>query len=171
MAVLPIIKLGHPTLRKRAEEIADFSEDLRELAENMVDTMRVNEGIGLAATQVNELKRLFVIDLEAFDENLAPQAYVNPKIISAEGNESLEEGCLSIPEVRSEVDRSFKIEVEYQTLAGETVRETLESLHARVFQHELDHLNGVLFIDRLPLLQLKLLEPKLKKLQEAHSIL
>ncbi len=158
-------------MRKRAEEIADFSEDLRELAENMVDTMRVNEGIGLAATQVNELKRLFVIDLEAFDENLAPQAYLNPQIISGEGNESLEEGCLSIPEVRSEVDRSLKIEVEYQTLAGETVRETLEGLHARVFQHELDHLNGVLFIDRLPLLQLKLLEPKLKKLQEAHSIL
>ncbi|MCK6622976.1 MAG: peptide deformylase [Calditrichaceae bacterium] len=171
MAVLPIIKFGHPTLRKQADEISEFSEKLRELAENMVDTMRVNEGIGLAATQVNELKRLFVIDLEAFDENLAPQAYVNPKIISAEGNESLEEGCLSIPEVRSEVDRSLKIEVEYQTLEGETVRETLEDLHARVFQHELDHLNGVLFIDRLPLLQRKLLEPKLTKLLEAHTIL
>lgn len=170
MAVLPIIKLGHPTLRKRAAEVREFSQDLRELADNMIDTMRVNEGIGLAATQVNELTRLFVIDLEALDEHLSPQAYVNPKIISAEGNEVMEEGCLSIPEVRSEVDRAFKIEVEYQTLGGETVRETLQGLHARVFQHELDHLNGVLFIDRLPLVQRKLLEPKLKKLQEAHTI-
>ncbi len=170
MAVLPIIKLGHPTLRKRAEEVDAFDDELRELAENMISTMRMNEGIGLAAPQVNVLRRLFVIDLEQIDENLSPKAYINPRILSSSGSEIMEEGCLSIPNVRADVTRPEVIEVEYQTLTGETVRETLDGLTARVFQHELDHLNGVLFIDHISPIQRRLLAPKLKKIREANSL-
>ena len=171
MAVLPIIKLGHPSLRKKAEEISEINDEIRELAANMIDTMRVNEGIGLAGPQVNVLKRIFVIDLTIIDETLEAKAYLNPKILSEDGSEVLEEGCLSIPEVREDVERSFTLKVEYQTLNGETVQEELDDLPARVFQHELDHLNGVLFIDHISTLRRKLLEPQLKKIREAYSIL
>lgn len=170
MAVLPVIKLGHPTLRKQAEEIENFDEELSNLASDMKETMQVYSGIGLAGNQVNILLRIFVIGLDLIDENLSPKAYVNPKIISSEGADLVEEGCLSIPSVNADVERATKIKVEYQTLSGEIVKETLEGLHARVFQHELDHLNGVLFIDRISELQRKLLEPQLKKLMEANSL-
>ncbi|RMF60701.1 MAG: peptide deformylase [Calditrichaeota bacterium] len=170
MAVLPIIKLGHPSLRKRAEEVTEFNDELKELASNMIETMRVNDGIGLAGPQVNVLKRIFVIDLEQIDENLEPRAYVNPRILSESGSEVMEEGCLSIPGVRADVTRSAEIEVEYQTLEGEVIQETLDDLTARVFLHEYDHLNGVLFIDHISPLQRKLLAPKLKKIEESHSL-
>lgn len=174
MAVLPIIKLGHPSLRKKAKEINEINEindEIRELAANMIDTMRINEGIGLAGPQVNILKRIFVIDLTIIDENLEPKAYLNPKILSKAGSDVMEEGCLSIPDVRGDVERPFRVEVEYQTLDGEMVREEMDDLLARVYQHELDHLNGVLFIDYISTLRRKLLEPQLKKIREAHSIL
>jgi peptide deformylase len=170
MAVLPVIKLGHPTLRKKAEEVQNFDRDLSLLASDLIETMQVYSGIGLAGNQVNILKRIFVIDLSLIDENLSPKAYINPRIISSEGSDSREEGCLSIPDVNADVDRASKIEVEYQTLDGKVVEDTIEDLQARVFQHELDHLNGVLFIDRIPHLQRKLLEPQLKKLMEANSL-
>jgi peptide deformylase len=170
MAVLPVIKLGHPTLRKQAEEVENFDKELSQRASDMIETMQVYNGIGLAGNQINILLRIFVIDLSLIDEKLSPQAYINPKIISSEGSELSEEGCLSIPSVNADVDRATKIKVEYQTLDGKLIKETLEGLHARVFQHELDHLNGVLFIDRIPELQRKLLEPQLKKLMEANSL-
>jgi len=171
MAVLPIIKLGHPSLRKKAQDIHEITDEIRELAANMIDTMRVHEGIGLAGPQVNVLKRIFVIDHTIIDETLEPKAYINPKILSEDGSDLMEEGCLSIPEVREDVERPFTLNVEYQTLEGETVQEELDDLPARVFQHELDHLNGVLFIDHISTLRRKLLEPQLKKIREAHSIL
>ncbi len=170
MAVLPIIKLGHPTLRKRAEEITEFTDDLYDLADNMVDTMIENEGIGLAGPQVNIARRIFVIDLSLIDEEKDPQAYINPKIISTENLETMEEGCLSIPDVRSDVSRPFALEVEYQTLDGETVREKMDGLLARVFQHENDHLDGVLFIDKIPPIERKLLEPQLNKIRRSTSL-
>jgi peptide deformylase len=171
MAVLPITRLGHPSLRKEAAEISEITNEIRELAANMIDTMRLYDGIGLAGPQVNVLKRIFVIDLEIADENLQPKAYLNPKILSLDGSDIMEEGCLSIPDVRAEVERPFKIKVEYQTLEGETVREEIDELTARVFQHELDHLDGVLFIDKISTFKRKLLEPQLRQIREAHSIL
>lgn len=170
MAVLPIIKLGHPSLRKVADPVSEFDEALAELSDNMIDTMRENEGIGLAGPQVNILKRIFVIDVEIIDESRPAQAYINPRILEKEGAEISEEGCLSIPDIAGEVERAATLEVEYQTLEGDTVQETLEGYHARVFQHELDHLNGVMFIDHLSFIQRKLLEPKLRKIKEDHSI-
>lgn len=170
MAVLPIIKLGHPSLRKVAEPISEFDESLSELADNMIDTMEANEGIGLAGPQVNILKRIFVIDLSLIDETLEPQAYINPEILAVDGLGTMEEGCLSIPDVRADVDRPFALKVAYQTLSGERVEEAIDDLLARVFQHELDHLDGVLFIDKLPTIQRKLLEPQLRKIRSIHSL-
>jgi peptide deformylase len=170
MAVLPVIKIGHPTLRKQADKISDFDGRLSELASDMIETMQVYNGIGLAGNQVNILDRIFVIDFSLIDENLSPKAYINPRIISQEGSGLREEGCLSIPDVNADVERATRVEVEYQTLEGESVREELEDLAARVFQHELDHLNGVLFIDHLSSLQRKMLEPQIKKLMEANSL-
>jgi len=170
MAVLPIIKIGHPTLRKRAQEIEEITPELRELANNMIDTMRLNEGVGLAANQVNVLQRLFVIDLKLIDEKLDARAYVNPEILETESTQVMEEGCLSIPKLQAEVERAYRIKVRYQTLDGEEVEEEMEDLLARVFQHEMDHLNGVLFIDRVPPLTRKMLDPQIRKIQEAYSL-
>jgi len=170
MAVLPVIKIGHPTLRKKADEIDKFDSELNQLASDMIETMQVYNGIGLAGNQVNVLKRIFVIDFGLIDENLSPKSYINPRILSLSGSALREEGCLSIPDVNADVERAARIEVEYQTLDGELVQEELEELAARVFQHELDHLNGVLFIDHLSSLQKKMLEPQLKKLMEANSL-
>ena len=171
MAILPIIKLGHPTLRKKAQKIGRIDAEIRTLAADMIDTMRLNEGVGLAGNQVNDLRRIFVIDLSLIDEKLAPKAFINPEILSSEGSQPYEEGCLSIPDVRAEVVRPEKITARYQTLAGETVEERMDGLTARVFQHELDHLDGVLFIDHLPPLVRKFLEPKIRKIREANSII
>lgn len=168
MAELPIIKLGHPTLRKVAKPVEKFNVSLKRLVDNMIETMRVNEGIGLAAPQLNLLDRVFVIDKKLINEEWEAQAYINPKILSTEGSDLFEEGCLSIPGIRAEVERSFKIKVSYQTVEGKEIIEQLEGLHTRVFQHEYDHLEGVLFIDRLPNLTRKLLEPQIKDLEEAN---
>jgi len=172
MAVRPVIKLGHPTLRKKAEAISDaeINDELRELTHNMIDTMRAYDGVGLAAPQVNISKRMFIIDVGIIDETAEAEAFINPQILSAEGSDTMEEGCLSIPDVNADVTRPFKLKVLYQTLAGETIEEEMEGLLARVYQHELDHLNGVLFIDKISFLQRKLLEPKLKKIREANSL-
>lgn len=168
MAELAIIKLGHPTLRKVAKPVEKFNVSLKRLIDNMIETMRVNEGIGLAAPQLNLLDRVFVIDKKLINEEWEAQAYINPKILSTEGSDLFEEGCLSIPGIRAEVERSFKIKVSYQTVEGKEIIEQLEGLHARVFQHEYDHLEGVLFIDRLPNLTRKLLEPQIKDLEGAN---
>ncbi len=168
MAVLPIIRIGHPTLRKKALPVTKFDRGLVQFADDMIETMRVNEGVGLAATQVNVLKNIFVIDKNVINEEWDVQVYVNPEILTSESSENVEEGCLSIPGLRTEVDRPSKIRVKYQTLTGEVIEEELEGLLARVFQHEYDHLVGILFIDRIPLLTRKLLEPQIREIEGAY---
>ncbi len=169
MEVLPIIKIGHPTLRKNAQKVEKFDQDLMDLVQRMIETMRVNEGIGLAAPQVNVLLRLFVIDRKLINEEWEAQAYINPEILDAQGLDTYEEGCLSIPGIRAEVDRPFKIWVKYQTVEGKVVEEELEGLLARVFQHEYDHLDGILFIDRIPFIRKKMLEAQIKEIEGAFS--
>ncbi len=171
MAVLPIIKLGHPSLHKRAEEIEEITPELHELVANMVDTMRLADGIGLAAPQVNVLKRLFVIDLNVLDEELDAKAYLNPRILEDEGSIKMEEGCLSIPDVNADVIRPEALKVAYMTLEGEEIEEEMTDTLARVFQHELDHLDGILYIDKITPLQLKLIEPELERIRRESSII
>lgn len=169
MDVLPIIKIGHPTLRKNAQRVEKFDQDLIDLVQKMIETMRINEGIGLAAPQVNVLSRLFVIDRKLINEEWEAQAYINPEILDTQGLDTYEEGCLSIPGIRAEVDRPFKIWVKYQTVEGKVVEEELEGLLARVFQHEYDHLDGILFIDRIPFIRKKMLEAQIKEIEGAFS--
>ncbi|MEJ2636068.1 MAG: peptide deformylase [Calditrichia bacterium] len=169
MAVLPVIKMGHPTLRKVAKPVTQFDIDLENFVSDLIETMKLNDGIGLAAPQVNVSKRLFVVDKELINEDWQAQAYINPEILSREGSERIEEGCLSIPGVRAEVDRPAKIRARYQLLNGKTVEEEMDGVLARVFQHEYDHLEGILFVDKLPLLKRKLLEPQLKELEGAYA--
>lgn len=171
MASLPVIQLGHPSLRKRAEEITVFDDQLAELAENMIETMDLHEGIGLAGPQVNILQRIFVIDMSLIDEELQPRAFINPRIVKSDGKDTMEEGCLSIPNVRADVTRPFSLTVAYQTVDGESRQEEIDDMYARVYQHELDHLDGILFIDKLSILKRKMLEPQLKKILKDNSIL
>ncbi|MCK5455075.1 MAG: peptide deformylase, partial [Calditrichia bacterium] len=144
-------------------------QDLKDFVDNLIETMRLNEGVGLAATQVNVVKQVFVIDKGLIDEAWEVQAYINPEILESEGLENLEEGCLSIPGIRAEVERPPAIKVKYQNLDGKLIEEQLEGLIAKVFQHEFDHLNGVLFVDRIPQLIRKLLEPQIKEIEGEYT--
>ena len=135
---------GDPVLKSRATPVKDFDESLEHLAEEMMRVMREAEGVGLAANQIGRLKRIFVAAYE--DEEYA---IVNPVIEErSETSENDTEGCLSIPEIRVDVERPTTITVTGQDLSGKPVRVEAEGLLARIFQHEIDHLDGVLILDR-----------------------
>ncbi len=148
---------GDPILRKKASEVEVFDENLNEILDEMVETMYLGDGVGLAAPQVGLYLRMFVMDVGE-----GPKKVVNPRIVEvSDEKEIAEEGCLSLPEIFEDVERHVWIEVEYQNERGEKVRERLEGYEARVFQHEYDHLDGVLFIDRISPARRALLKPKL----------
>ncbi len=135
---------GDPALKSRASKVKDFDEPLKQLAEDMMRVMRERDGVGLAANQIGRLKRIFVAAYE--DEEYA---IVNPEIDElSETTEKDTEGCLSIPETRVEVERPTAVTITGQDLSGAPVRVDAEGLLARIFQHEIDHLNGVLILDR-----------------------
>ncbi|WP_119068098.1 peptide deformylase [Rubrobacter indicoceani] len=140
---LEIRRFGDPVLKSRASEVRTFDESLEKLAEEMFETMEEHEGIGLAGNQVGRLQRILVAEYE--EERLV---LVNPEISSASGEETSPEGCLSIPGVQVDVDRSTKVTVRAQDLDGEVFEIEAEGLLARIFQHEIDHLDGVLILDR-----------------------
>jgi len=149
--------LGDPILRKKSKKIEVFDDGLKEIASNMLQTMYANDGVGLAAPQVGFSIRLFVMD--AGD---GPRIVVNPEILEmSEEKLEGEEGCLSIPDVFEYVERSKSVKVRYLDILGNMHEETLEGYPARVFQHEYDHLEGILFIDRLNPVKRALLRGKL----------
>ena len=164
MALLDIRLMGDPILREECAEVEEIDDELRRLAQDMFDTMYDAEGVGLAAPQVGITKRLIVVDPR--EEGVTPRALVNPRVVEA-GDETdrAEEGCLSIPGLREVVERQATVVVEAEDLDGETVRIDADGLHARVLLHEIDHLNGVLFLDRVSPLKRKMLLKKWKKLQ------
>ena len=171
MSVMQVFKFPHPILKKQAKPVTEFDRDLRELADNMLETMYQEGGIGLAAVQVGQLRRLVVVDLENghVDEEgnptpRQPHVYVNPRVLEAEGEVVTEEGCLSVVDFTAEVKRAGSIVLEYETLVGETRQESLEELAAVCLQHEIDHLDGKLFIDRLPPMKRQLVKKRLAKL-------
>jgi peptide deformylase len=167
MAVLPIRKYGDPILRKKAIKVAVFDTALQQTAADMIETMQAAKGIGLAANQVGQTHALCVVDVGLITEGAPPQAFVNPVILQGNGKEvSYEEGCLSIPEVNEEVMRKERVVISYQDLAGAAHEQEYEGMLARVLQHEIDHLNGVFFVDRLSPLKRKLLSKKLKAIAE-----
>lgn len=169
MALLPIIKYGNPILRMEAEQIDVSNAEMKQLANDMIETMQTSEGIGLAAPQVARSLALVTIDRSLIDERLSPMAFVNPEILEMEGEAMMEEGCLSIPGIKEEVTRAAKIRIVYQTLTGEIMDKRIDGLLACVLQHEVDHLHGVFFVDRINVFRKKLLTKKLKQIAKEEQ--
>ncbi|MGI6686114.1 MAG: peptide deformylase [Bacillota bacterium] len=144
MAVYQIVKMGDPILREIAKKVPKITPNILRLLDNMADTMRAAEGVGLAAPQIGISKCVVVIDI---GEGLIE--LINPEITKKEGEEIDAEGCLSIPGIQGNVKRAAKVEVRAWDRTGKTVTYTGTGLLARAFQHEIDHLNGVLFVDRM----------------------
>ena len=163
MAVLEIKNCLDPVLRKLCLPIENIDGELVKLSENMVETTRAAPGVGLAANQIGLPLRLFVVNIgvETDKENLV--TLINPEITAMEGSELGEEGCLSIPDVVAEVTRATQIEIKGYDLDGNEIRYEAQGYLARAFQHEMDHLNGVLFWDNLGKMKRDILKRKFKK--------
>ena len=166
MAVLDIRTYGDPVLRQQSKPVGQIDELVRKLAQQMAETMYEGHGVGLAAPQVGRLHRVVVVDTSLGEDQDHPLLLINPRIAEVEGEETMEEGCLSVPEIFESVARAAKVAVEYQDLGGQPRRLECDGLMARVLQHEADHLDGILFIDRVSLLKRQLLRSKLKELAE-----
>ncbi|MBN2667360.1 MAG: peptide deformylase [Bacteroidales bacterium] len=169
--VVPIILYGSPVLRKYSAEVTE-EDDIQKYADDLFNTIRKAEGIGLAAPQINLLKRVFVIDTTPLeDDDLTTEKFsgifINPEIIYKNSKDIIyREGCLSIPGIFEEVYRPDKIVVRYQDLQLKFHEEELEGITARIFQHEYDHLEGILFIDKINILRKKILSGKLNRIKK-----
>ncbi len=155
---------GDPVLHKPSERVEDIDSSIVELVEKMINIMHENLGIGLAAPQVGIGKRIIVVDPFMGEKPEEIITLLNPEIIEKEGEAIREEGCLSIPQIREEVKRPYKVLVKGITLDGKEKEIEAEDLHARIFCHEIDHLNGKFFIDHLSPLKRRIIKNKLKKL-------
>jgi peptide deformylase len=177
--ILPVIAYGDPVLRKKCIEIDKDYPDLDKLITNMRETMDNAQGVGLAAPQINKAIRLFLVDTRPFaeDDELPEEernilanfnkVFINAKILKEEGDEwAFNEGCLSIPNIREDVNRKDTITIEYVDENFKPHKETLTGLAARVVQHEYDHIEGILFTDKLSSLKKKLLKKKLDKISK-----
>jgi peptide deformylase len=180
--ILPIVGYGDPVLRKKGEEVNENHPGLKEIIANMYDTMYNAYGVGLAAPQVGLAIRLFIVDTNPFsdDEDLSKEeqeklkdfkkTFINPVIIKEEGEEwGFNEGCLSIPEVREDVYRHERITIEYYDEAFKKHTDVYDGLIARVIQHEYDHIEGILFTDRISTLKKTLIKKKLQNIMEGKT--
>ncbi len=169
--ILPIYIYGHPVLRKEAKDIDHSYPNLIELIDNMFETMYNAEGIGLAAPQVGLDDRVFIIDMSPLEDEEHPEykgykkTFINAHIISRSGDiDSTEEGCLSIPGINESVPRENEIEIEYLDENLQPHRETYSGFTARVIQHEYDHIDGILFVDRISAIRKRLIKAKLSNM-------
>lgn len=169
MAILKILKVGHPTLVRKADPVTAIDGDLVRLARDMVETLHAAPGIGLAAPQVDVSRRLIVVDLSVGKNPDDLIILVNPEIISQEGQVVGEEGCLSVPDINENVARPYRVLVQGLDLEGGEMSVEGEDILARALCHEIDHLDGKLFIDRLSPLKRSLVKKKIRKLQEANG--
>ena len=159
---MKIVLYGHPTLRKVSTEVTEINDEVKETLSQMVDKMREANGVGLAANQVDVDKRFFVLEIDGVVKKV-----INPEILeNSEEEIDYEEGCLSIPNVYKKVVRPEKSKVKYQNEEGEEIVEELEEMWSRAFQHELDHLDGILFVDRVSPLSKRLIAKKLETLKK-----
>ncbi len=163
--IYPIVAYGHPVLRKTGEEIDPGSIDVKQLAEDMFETMHYAQGIGLAAPQIGESLRMFVADASAMeDEEMQDfkKVFINPEILDEYGEEyAFEEGCLSIPHVRENVIRPEKVRIHYYDEEFNEYEEEFVGMKARIIQHEYDHINGILFTDHLSAFKKRVIKSKL----------
>ncbi|MCB5230122.1 MAG: peptide deformylase [Candidatus Cloacimonas sp.] len=164
--VLPIRIIGDKVLRRKAEPVTEINDDLRKIVADMIETMYVKDGVGLAAPQVGVSLRIFVIDTEwVATQQRNPMVFINPKFISTESVEEAEEGCLSLPDIVSEVKRALKVEIEAYDLEGNLKRYSSEGFFARAIQHEYDHLDGIVFTDRIGKVKLFRLKNQIKEFE------
>jgi peptide deformylase len=165
--IYPIVKYGDPVLEKPSATITKFDDELRQLANDMFESMYAAHGVGLAAPQIGISKRIAVIDVTFNEEPDAKIVLVNPEIVHVEGRITSNEGCLSIPEFREKVTRARKVTARAQNLKGETFEVTGEELLARALLHETDHLNGKLYISHISALKRDMLKRKIRKMVKA----
>jgi peptide deformylase len=183
MSTLPIYLYGTEVLRKKAKPIQKLDDAAIKLMYDLAETMRKANGIGLAATQVGELRRMLVVDVSAVergareeDEGKPPEpereskvlVMINPEFTVTEGSVTMEEGCLSIPDLRAEVDRPEKISVKYMDVNFKEAELTADGLLSRVIQHEADHLDGIMFVDRIGKTRRALLRSELRKIEKGE---
>jgi peptide deformylase len=163
----PIVLYPDPRLKLKSAPVTEFGPELRELAADMTETMRNAAGVGLAAIQIGEPIRMMVMD-EHYDQEDKGESLVmfNPEVLGEEGSETIEEGCLSIPDVREEIERSFKVKVKYQDLEAKEQVSEYEGLLARCVLHEIDHMNGQLFIQKVPAVKRLFLKKQLDQLKK-----
>lgn len=179
--IYPLCYFGNPILRENAETVTVFDAELEKLGKDMIATMREEVGIGLAGPQIGKSLRIFTMEVPAdMDKDETGQPYnpglecpmvvVNPEVEEiGDEDEEMEEGCLSIPEVRGKVTRSFAIKLRYQDVKGEKKELGLKALAARCVQHETDHLNGILFIDYLSSVKKMSIKGKLKRIKQQYN--
>ena len=166
--VRKILKYGEPVLERKAETVTDFdTAELNELIVDMWETMYAAKGVGLAAPQIGFSKRVSVIDISVGEDETKKIVIINPEVASTEGKQTGEEGCLSIPGFREPVTRANKVSLRAQNEKGENIELSGEELLARAYLHEIDHLNGVLFINHLSALKRDIIRRKIRKLQKA----
>ncbi|HEV2273751.1 MAG TPA: peptide deformylase [Acidobacteriaceae bacterium] len=165
--VHPIVKFPDPVLQRPSEPVTQFDEELKTLVDDMFESMYDAHGIGLAAPQIGVPKRLTVIDL-SFQKNPEDKiVLINPEVILREGKQFEEEGCLSLPDIREKVSRAVKVKIRAQDLKGNWFEREAQDLLARAFQHEIDHLDGILFIFRISALKRDFVLRRIRKLQRA----
>lgn len=163
MAVLEILKYPHPLLKKRCEKVDRIDGEVKKLIRDMTETMYQANGIGLAACQVGVSRRVIVVDVSPIDPEKEFFAMVNPEVISEEGEIEHEEGCLSVPDCLEKLKRKEKVLVRGFSPAGKEIEISAEGILAIAIQHEIDHINGVLILDRISRLKREIYRNKLKK--------
>ncbi len=177
MALRPVLQFPDPRLKRKSSPVTQVTDEIRQLAADMIEVMYDEPGIGLAAPQLGEAIRLIVMDTDWTEDGAEkkPVVMLNPEIIEREGEITWSEGCLSVPDFNAEVERSARVRVRYQDLGGNTSVEDVSELRAVCFQHEIDHLDGLLFIDRISRLKRSLYTQRRKKallreLEEGPSV-
>ena len=168
MALRPIVLYPDPVLLTPTEAVASVDDDIRALVRDMVETMYAAPGIGLAANQVGIGKRVCVVDLSVGETVGELKVLINPRVVAVDGSEIAEEGCLSFPDIHLEIDRPLTATVEALDLDGRPVTVTASGLLARVMQHEIEHLDGILFVDHLSLVKRGMILRKLAKAKRSR---
>src|SRR5580698_1112346 len=164
---LEIVKYPDPVLERPAEPVTEFNQELAKFVDDMFESMYAAKGIGLAAPQVGVSKRITVVDLSFKEKPQDKIVLINPEITVREGKQYEEEGCLSLPDIREKVTRAAKVTVRAQNVKGDWFEMDGEELLSRAFQHEIDHLDGILFFRRVSALKRDLILRKIRKLQKA----
>jgi len=169
MAVLEILKYPHPALKKPCKEVEEIDEETKKFIQDMAETMYAANGIGLAACQVGVSRKIIVLDVSPLDPKHDLFAVINPEIVTGEGEIDHEEGCLSVPDCFEKVRRKEKVCVRGISPDGKRMEIGVEGILALAFQHEIDHLNGVLILDRISGLKRELYRRKLRKKKEKEK--